>query len=1073
MSENTSKRRGDILALIAYLLLAIALTYPLVLHFATHVAGDGSDDPALAWNLWWVPFSILNLQRSPIYTDYMFYPIGLNLAFYTLTYLNAFLSIPFQFAFNLVVATNTNLLLSFTLSGFGTYLLVKWLVRDWRLETPARAPLGGAWLCGASVGDGEAPLWGWAIWSSAFVAGVVYAFSSNKMLYASLGQFNIASSHWIPFYVLFLLKLFPLSSTSSVISREPLDSARGKLRDREISISEHEISRCARNDGTLRNQPSPALRLGLLLGLFLVFQALSEFIFASFLIIFTALYLVYWVARRFMTGRQGAFRAEAAAHGEPPKATEQSSAVAEIASSSRPFYFASLRSGCGTLRNPGTARQGRRDRYANSILGLIVAVVVFVVFMAPILAAMIQDMRVEGDFMQSGLGFADTFSSNLLGFFVPSHLHPWFGGLEQQFHFAYTNFAYLGLVALGLALLALCKISSARPWGAFGAIFVLISLGPVLQVDGRSFDLPLPFDLLLDIPFIKGNRYPSRWSVMVTLCLAVLVGYGVLWISQKFKVKRQKGERETPPDRAGQVAGETQNVERRTVSRVSRFSASSRAPGAFPLDSAGQVAAVVFPLLPFAFCLLILFEHLSVLPLSNFQVPAVYDTIAQDRGDFTVLEVPLAWRNGFRMTGTLDQAMMFAQWYQTVQRHPILGGNTSRNPELKFQYFTEAPVLNSLIAVETGETLDAATLQRDRELAGPVLRFFGVRYVVWHSPRDPANRAALDAARAYVEQVLPVTKFYDQVYETGETVGYRVREDASALPSTLRADDPQARLYFAEGWGTLGGTAVWATRNQATLLIPRDGIPRGDLSAPGTPISFRLYAPMQNQTAQVTVNEQAVGSLALQQGWGEYSLPVPEKLWRVGVNRVSLQFSRLVETASLRDGDFAIGKTGVTAPASIVVRSAGNQVGDFAHVFVNGVEAALGQRGYNIVVMDASTGHIDASAAFDTFDSESESVRLAQFVSEIPAGKIVAVAARDEISRHLTPGAVVALGSIGATQDLTGKWRWSHAILGVKGAPPGSALQAASETMPAQLVVGIGAMEPNVAAALEWVKVGK
>ncbi len=103
--SSLRKHRADLLALITYLLLAIILTYPLVLHFATHVAGDGSDDPALAWNLWWVPYSILHLGTSPIHTDYMFYPIGLNLAFYTLTYLNAFLSIPIQFAFNLVVAT--------------------------------------------------------------------------------------------------------------------------------------------------------------------------------------------------------------------------------------------------------------------------------------------------------------------------------------------------------------------------------------------------------------------------------------------------------------------------------------------------------------------------------------------------------------------------------------------------------------------------------------------------------------------------------------------------------------------------------------------------------------------------------------------------------------------------------------------------------------------------------------------------------------------------------------------------------------------------------------------------------
>jgi hypothetical protein len=318
------KYRADVLALIAYILLAIALTYPLVLRFATHVAGDGSDDPALAWNLWWVPFSILHRGTSPIYTDYMFYPIGLNLAFYTLTYLNAFLSIPFQFAFNLVVAANVNLWLSFALSGFGAYLLVRYLLR-----TPALA-------CGASVANCElrsVPFGLGTVNLAAFVAGALYAFSSNKMLYASLGQFNIASSHWIPFYVLFLLKL--------TADRRPLTAVRDSI------------------------------RLGFLLGLFLLFQALSEFIFASFLIIFTALYFVYWLV----------------AH--------------------------------------------RRDlsSFALRLPSWLVAALTFVVPMSPILAAMIQDTLTEGDFMQSGLGFADVFSSDILGFFVPSHLHPIFSDL--------------------------------------------------------------------------------------------------------------------------------------------------------------------------------------------------------------------------------------------------------------------------------------------------------------------------------------------------------------------------------------------------------------------------------------------------------------------------------------------------------------------------------------------------------------------------------------------------------------------------------------------------------------------
>src|SRR5262249_13567929 len=143
-------------------------------------------------NLWWVRYALLDAGQNPIYTNAIFYPIGLNLGFYTLTYLNAFLSIPLQFTIGLVPAANVNLILSFTLSGFGTYLLVTYLLR--RTATIQQAI--------------PSEFQAWGIPLAAFVAGLLYAFSSNKFLYASLGQFNIASSQWIPFYILFLLKIF-------------------------------------------------------------------------------------------------------------------------------------------------------------------------------------------------------------------------------------------------------------------------------------------------------------------------------------------------------------------------------------------------------------------------------------------------------------------------------------------------------------------------------------------------------------------------------------------------------------------------------------------------------------------------------------------------------------------------------------------------------------------------------------------------------------------------------------------------------------------------------------------------
>ncbi len=908
--SSWQKYRADVFALIAYLVLAILLTYPLVLHFTTHVPGDGSDDPALAWNLWWVPYSIINLGKSPIYTDYMFYPIGLNLAFYTLTYLNAFLSIPLQYATSLVIATNINVWFSFVVSGFGAYLLVKYVLRV------ANCELGIANL-------------------AAFVAGALYAFSANKFLYVSLGQFNIASSHWIPFYILFLLKL-----------------TRPQIANSELRIA---------NTCTARKCRCYELRLGFLLGLFLLFQALSEFIFASFLIIFTAIYLIYWLV---------AHRRELLT-----------------------FRFL--------------------------LLPFAIAILTFTIPMLPILTAMIQDMLTEGDFIQQGLGFADTFSSDVLGFFVPSHLNPVFGTLEAQFHFPYTNFAYLGFTALALALIALWKIPPARIWGIFGAIFVLISLGPALSINGTRFDLPMPFDILLEIPFVKGNRYPSRWSVMVTLALAVMVGYGVAWLWSRVASRR---------------------------SPVARFML--------------QASRFTFHVLLLA---ILLSEHVSSLPLSDFRIPDVYKTIAQDQGDFTVLEIPLAWRNGFRMTGTLDTAMMFAQWYQTEHRHPILGGNTSRNPELKFQYFTEAPVIKSLIAVETGHNLAEGQIAADKSIAPGVLQFLQVKYVVWHSPRNPENRAALDAAREYIESVLPVTKFYDATDETGQTIVYRVKQIPWSRGADIRPDDDWARLHFAEGWGTLRGESVWALRHDARMFFRFEQVGKDYV------LKVRAFVPMVNQKLVVSVNGFLTDLVALRPGWGEYALSVPQDALRVGVNEIILHFDTHVPVSTVREGNFVVGTIGVTSPVSIVAYSAGSEVGDFAHVYVDGVDAAKNLRGYNVVVLNEKTGNVESSATFDTFLSENESARMTQFIAAIPNGRIVVVAVRDEASRNLTEDAVNALRSIGAKEDLRGKFRWSHAIVGVKGAL--NAMEALGATMPAQLVVGIGATEPHVAAAIEWIKI--
>jgi hypothetical protein len=86
-------------------------------------------------------------------------------------------------------------------------------------------------------------------------------------------------------------------------------------------------------------------------------------------------------------------------------------------------------------------------------------------------------------------------------------------------------------------------------------------------------------------------------------------------------------------------------------------------------------------------------------------------------------------------------------------------------------------------------------------------------------------------------------------------------------------------------------------------------------------------------------------------------------------------------------------------------------------------------------------------------------------------GNWVAVAASDEASYHLTERAVNALRSIGAHQDLRGKFRWSHAIIGVKGAPAGSATELASETNVSQVFTGTPLTAPYLAAAIGEIRI--
>ena len=92
-----------------FLMLALALTWPLAANLTTHVPGSAVwafDESTFAWNMWWFKFSLLDLHQSPLQTDYIFYPLGIGLVLYTFNFFNAMVGLPLQLAFSLPLASN-------------------------------------------------------------------------------------------------------------------------------------------------------------------------------------------------------------------------------------------------------------------------------------------------------------------------------------------------------------------------------------------------------------------------------------------------------------------------------------------------------------------------------------------------------------------------------------------------------------------------------------------------------------------------------------------------------------------------------------------------------------------------------------------------------------------------------------------------------------------------------------------------------------------------------------------------------------------------------------------------------
>ncbi|MBI1295370.1 hypothetical protein GC175_10495 [bacterium] len=972
------------LALGVFSLLTLILSWPLPMRIFTWVPGVAQwafDESTFVWNIWYFKHSLIDNLSTPLHSDLIYYPLGIDLVLYTYNFFNAIIAQPLHVAVSLIFASNVTVLLSTVLSGYGTFLLVRYLlVRDWGLGAGDRGSIGRHRDDSRSeIVNRQSSI----VNLSAFAAGVVYAFASNRAIYATLGHYDMVTTQWIPLYALMLLRSL---------------------------------------DGTLT--PSRRRKAAILAGVFFAFNGLAEMITAVFLAIFTIIVVVIVVSRQLAVSRKQLADSseQLGVDGAPSR-----SAIRNSQPAPRPFL--------------------------NTLSALLLIGVVSFALWSPVLVPILYQFLTD-DFSLKGWGEAIPLSVDLLGWFTPTVVHPLFGGdlvtnLRQvlvnwtlpgnlETGFRDVNTVFLGWATIVLALLgAFVYRKRLSIWMWTALTFGLFTLGPFLQINGRyRFDLdgvetsfPLPFALLHYIPIIKANRAPNRNSVLLMLGLAVLVGFAIYWILKKWKKNELR-----------------------------------MGSGSFRQRS--------MPILYSLFIFLLVFEHLALpLPLSDARVPAVYEMIAADPAPVSVMHAPLGWRNSF---GTLGPERTLLQYYQSVHQKPMLGGNISRAPDFKMDYFARIPFFQSIIGVGTDGQLTPERLETVQAQADEMMYLYNVGYVILTPPIEQ-RFPYVDTWQATWDLFKSTLPLEAQPFWTGDGFEvYRVIQPEGSDEFTLELGEPGTFPYQGDGWDNVevdapyGLPSIWATDEQSCVFVPLRDLDETrstyTLTVQARPFDYP-GSPQQQVTAQI--NGEILTTQDLVNDWQNVSWTVPLSTLRNTVNEICLNWSYAASPRTVLGGERMIGATGVALPVDVELKSFADGAWISTFDEESGVpnDASAGRQGVNVTVLDARTGEIVDMQGFDTAANEFESAALAEYIDQIAAGSPVLVGSRGAAGDFLTEDAITQLRTLGAEMTLASVQGSYFSIVGVKGAQPGTALQVVGETE-AFLRIGLNPDRRTLAAAV-------
>ena len=242
---------------------------------------------------------------------------------------------------------------------------------------------------------------------------------------------------------------------------------------------------------------------------------------------------------------------------------------------------------------------------------------------------------------------------DLLSFLMPNPTHPLFRGIVEPWMTQERADAFIEGVAswtvtailVTAFLVAYRNASLPRFWVVFTGFFAALALGPFIFIGGGATYVPGPWALLRFLPGIGMVRSPSRFAVLATLGLAVLLAHALA----------------------------TAKLGRRRAAAL----------GGIGLLLGLESLAPPRRLFP------------AVLPQR-------YQVVADDRCDVTVLRLPTGIKDGTRQRGRFSSETQFRQVFHGKR---LLGGYLSRLSDETVEVYEGHPTLHALLDLSEGKAI--------------------------------------------------------------------------------------------------------------------------------------------------------------------------------------------------------------------------------------------------------------------------------------------------------------------------------------------------------------------------------